>query len=177
MSLPEDLWQQVRQRANSACEYCGVTETDSAGPLTVDHFQPQAHGGTDDLSNLLYCCWRCNLYKADYWPAQPGDAVLCNPRAEPLAAHCLLLADATLYALSPTGQFTIERLRLNRPPLIAYRRRQQFHTEALRLLEQYREVVTALEHLQRQHALLLEERRVLLEEQRRLLKMLASREA
>ena len=42
MTLPEAIWQQVRQRAAGACEYCGVTETDSGDPLTVDHFQPQA---------------------------------------------------------------------------------------------------------------------------------------
>jgi hypothetical protein len=176
MTRVEDLWQQVRQRASGACEYCGVTETDSGGALTVDHFQPQARGGTDDLSNLLYCCWRCNLYKADYWPAKPGDAVLWNPRGQPVAANCLLLADATLHALTPTGRFTIERLRLNRPPLVEYRHRKQLQTGELRLLEQYREVVTALEHLQRQHSLLLEEQRALLEEQRGLLKLLVSRQ-
>jgi hypothetical protein len=177
MTLPQSLWQQVGHRAGGACEYCGVTETDSAGPLTVDHFHPQSCGGKDDLDNLLYCCWRCNLYKADYWPAQPGDAVLWNPRKEPLALHCLLLADATLHALTPTGRFTIERLRLNRPPLVEYRRRKLVQTNELRLLEQYREVVTALGHLQHQHGLLLEEHRALLEEQRNLLKLLTTREA
>jgi hypothetical protein len=176
MTLPDALWQQVRQRADGACEYCGVTEIDSAGPLTVDHFQPQARGGTDDLSNLLYCCWRCNLYKVDYWPAQPSDPVLWNPRSEPIAAHCLLLADATLHPLTPTGRFTIGRLRLNRLPLVEYRRRKLLQAGELRLLQQYREVVAALEHLQRQHALLLEMHRALLEEQRGLLKLLAQRE-
>jgi hypothetical protein len=176
MTVPEALWQQVRQRAGGACEYCGVRETDSAGPLTVDHFQPQARGGPDALSNLLYCCWRCNLYKADYWPAQPGDPVLWNPRDEPLAAHCLLLADATLHPLTPTGRLTIERLRLNRPLLVEYRRRQQLQSSELRLLEQYREILTALDHLQRQHALLLEEHRALLAKQRGLLRLLLPRE-
>jgi hypothetical protein len=176
MTLSEALWQQVRQRAAGACEYCRVTETDSGGPLTVDHFHPQARGGTDDPGNLLYCCWRCNLYKADFWPAQPGDPVLWDPRGEPITAHCLLLADATLHALTPTGRFTIERLRLNRPPLVEYRRRKQLLAGELRLLEQYREVVTALEHLQRQHVLLLEEHRALLEEQRGLLKLLVPRQ-
>jgi len=87
-----------------------------------------------------------------------------------------LLADATLHALTLTGRFTIERLRLNRPPLVAFRRRQQLQEGELRLLEQYREVVTALEHLQRQHALLLQEHRALLEEQRGLLRLLVPRE-
>ncbi len=30
----------VRQRAHFACEFCGVTETDVGGELTIDHFQP-----------------------------------------------------------------------------------------------------------------------------------------
>jgi HNH endonuclease len=43
----------------------GVTGNDSGGRLTVDHFQPQTHGGADNAGNLLYCCYRCNLYKSD----------------------------------------------------------------------------------------------------------------
>ena len=50
--------ERVRLRANFACEYCGVTETDTGGLLTVDHYQPRAHGGSDDLGNLVYCCHR-----------------------------------------------------------------------------------------------------------------------
>ncbi len=87
MTIPPELREQVRSGARFACEYCGVTETDTAGQLTVDHFQPRAHGGSDELSNLLYCCPRCNLYKADYWPAQPSDSKLWNPREESVAAH------------------------------------------------------------------------------------------
>lgn len=56
----------VRERANFACEYCGVSKIDSGGELTLDHFQPKAHSSGDDLANLLYCCIRCNQYKADY---------------------------------------------------------------------------------------------------------------
>ncbi|HYT94654.1 MAG TPA: hypothetical protein VEL76_38415 [Gemmataceae bacterium] len=99
-----------------------------------------------------------------------------NPRKEPAATHYLLLADATLHALTPVGAFTLQRLRLNRLPLVAYRRHKQMQADELRLLEQYREVVTALEHLQRQHTLLLQEHRALLEEQRTLVRSLLPRE-
>jgi hypothetical protein len=34
-----------------------------------------------------------------------------------------------------TGRFTIDRLRLNRPPLVEYRRRRQLQADSLRLLE------------------------------------------
>ena len=79
MTLPPELVEQVRRRANFACEYCGVTETDAGSLLTVDHFQPRSRDGTDDLSNLVYCCPRCNLHKADYWPQKPGDFDAVEP--------------------------------------------------------------------------------------------------
>jgi 5-methylcytosine-specific restriction endonuclease McrA len=66
MSISEPVRFQVRQRANFSCEFCGVTETDAGGELTIDHFHPQARGGADDLDTLFYCCQRGNQYKADY---------------------------------------------------------------------------------------------------------------
>jgi HNH endonuclease len=172
MTVSADLWEQVRRRADFACEYCGVTETDVGGQLTVDHFRPQARGGADDLGNLLYCCHRCNLYKADYWPMQSADRVLWNPRQELVGTHMLLLADGMLHPITPTGTFTLRRLRLNRPPLAAHRLRRQSQTEEIRLLARYREIVSVLEQLHRQQAALLEEHRALLEVQRTLLRTL-----
>ena len=58
MSLSHAARNRVRQRANYACEYCGVSEVDSGGMLTIDHFQPKSKGGTDALRNLVYCCNR-----------------------------------------------------------------------------------------------------------------------
>ena len=79
MSISTDVRWAVRQRAHFACEFCGVTETDTGGELTIDHFQPHTKGGTDAPENLLYCCHRCNQYKADYWPIQVGAAApLCG---------------------------------------------------------------------------------------------------
>lgn len=172
MSIDETIRFQVRQRANFSCEFCGVTETDAGGELTLDHFCPQSKGGTDDLDNLLYCCQRCNQYKADYWPTQVNEPPLWNPRHEAFASHFLTLADATLYPITPTGAFTLRRLRLNRSPLIAHRLRKRHQSEEQRLLERYRDLVTALEQLQEQHASLLEEQRTLLEEQQTLLQLL-----
>lgn len=39
----------IRQRANFRCEFCGVTETDVGGELTIDHFKPLKSGGADLL--------------------------------------------------------------------------------------------------------------------------------
>jgi hypothetical protein len=173
MALPADVVAQVRQRANFACEYCGASETDTAGELTVDHYQPRACGGPDDLGNLLYCCYRCNLYKADYWPAQPGDPVLWNPRQEPLETHLLLLADGRLHPVTGTGQFTLRRLRLNRPALVAHRLRRWSQGEVAKVLKEYQELLTALRQMHDRLAAALEEHRALLQQQRALMRHLA----
>ncbi|MCY2986445.1 MAG: HNH endonuclease signature motif containing protein [Planctomycetota bacterium] len=172
MTLDTQVRDQVRHRAGFACEYCGVTETDTGGELTVDHFRPRAHDGVDHVDNLVYCCPRCNQYKADYWPTNLGAPALWNPRREPLDAHFLALADGKFYPLTSTGTFTLQRLRLNRPPLVAYRRRRQGLAEESRFLAQYRDIVALLEQLQSQYAALLEEYRDLLQNQRRLLRLL-----
>lgn len=68
MTLSASLREQVRNRAEAACEFCGVSEINTGGQLTIDHFHPQSKGGQDSLENLIYCCVRCNQYKQNYWP-------------------------------------------------------------------------------------------------------------
>ena len=164
--------ERVRQRANVACEFCGMSETDTGGQLTIDHFRPRGKGGDDSLDNLLYCCIRCNQYKLDYWPEGPDDPPLWNPRREPDSQHFLALDDGTLYPLTPTGAFTLRRLRLNRPPLVAHRLRQHQEAEVTRLLTRYRDLVGVIEQLLTQQTILMEEQQELLEEQRRLMQLL-----
>ncbi|NBC05683.1 MAG: hypothetical protein GVY26_00640 [Bacteroidetes bacterium] len=55
----------MRKRAAFRCEFCGVSEKDTGGQLSIDHYQPKSKGGSDNFSNLIYCCARCNLYKSD----------------------------------------------------------------------------------------------------------------
>jgi hypothetical protein len=55
MSISESAREFVRQRAQFACEYCGIREVDVGGQLTIDHFRPRASEGDDSLENLVYC--------------------------------------------------------------------------------------------------------------------------
>ena len=87
-----------------------------------------------------------------------------------------MISDGTLHPLTPTGVFTLKRLRLNRPPLVAYRLRKQQRAEETRLLTRYRDTVQLLEQLHTQLAVLVEEQRNLLEEQQELLRLLLTRE-
>lgn len=172
MSVAPAIREQVRQRARFACEFCGVTETDTGGLLTVDHFRPQGKGGTEDLANLAYCCVRCNQYKQDYWPPSQSEPVLWNPRETPSSRHFVELETGHLHPLTAVGAFTLRWLRLNRPPLVAWRLHKRRRAEEVRLLEEYRDLVQLLAQLHRQQAILLEDQRELLAEQDVLLRLL-----
>lgn len=177
MSITAETRLAVRERAAFACEYCGVTETDSGAELTVDHYYPQSLGGNDDQDNLLYSCSRCNQYKSDYWPESEDESPLWNPRHDARNIHFLLLADGRLHPLTPIGQFTIQRLRLNRSPLVAHRLQKIRQEEERRLLEQHQEALSVSLQLHRQRQRLLAEQQNLLEEQRSLIQLLLDRMA
>lgn len=170
MSIDRQIRELVRQRAGFACEFCGITETDAGGELTIDHYHPSAKGGSDDPSNLVYCCSRCNVYKLDYFPSGQNDPTLWNPRLEPFSDHFIELDNGMLHALTTVGEFTLTRIRLNRLPLVKYRQQKRQNQENLRNLERYKELVLLLEHLNNQLAELTQEQQRLLEEQQRLLK-------
>ncbi len=172
MSISSEIREQVRRRANCACEFCGVSETDVGGQLTIDHFHPQSKGGEDSLENLLYSCIRCNQYKQDYWPIRTDDLSLWNPRQELASLHFLELDDGKLLPLTLRGEFTIKRLRLNRSPLVAYRLSKRRKSEEIRLLRQYKDLVQLLGQLNEQLVTLVEEQQQLLEEQRELIRFL-----
>lgn len=160
----------VRQRAKMACEYCGVREADAGGQLTIDHFQPQTKGGSDQLDNLLYCCIRCNQYKGNYWPSKPKQLSLWNPLNESFSKHFLELHDATLHPLTPTAIFTLQHLHLNRPALIAFRKNRRETSEQAKLLMNYRELVEVMTRLAVQQSDVIEEQKRILQEQQQLLR-------
>lgn len=132
----------VRRLYRYTCGYCGVTEIDTGSEMTVDHFMPRAVGGSDDLDNLIYACWKCNQFKHDFWP-NPDDLThqrrILHPLLDDLGIH-LRANEQTgqLEALTETGRFHISTLRLNRPQLVKSRlsrQLQQMIQEKQRLLE------------------------------------------
>jgi HNH endonuclease len=141
----------LRRRFDFRCGYCGVSEMDAGAELTVDHFQPRSHGGSDGASNWVYSCFSCNNHKSDIWAPDSPQRIL-HPLDDHLAEHLTLQLDGTLIGHTETGQFHIQQLQLNRPPLIAHRRERQRRAvlrqtldEALRRQEELRRRVEALE--------------------------------
>ena len=113
----------VRSRYVMRCGYCGVTETQTGATLTFDHFQPRDAGGTDDAGNLVYACHACNEYKGAYWSVD-ADTRLLHPLDDDLTLHLHEDSDGKLIGDTPLGTVYIERLRLNRAPLVAHRAEQ-----------------------------------------------------
>ncbi len=115
----------VRAAYDGRCGYCTAHESETGTELEIDHFQPRSAGGGDDLDNLVYCCTACNRLKGDFWPAtDPLTTIrrLLHPKRDSLTAHLREEPDGRIVALTATGSFHIDRLRLNRPPLLALRR-------------------------------------------------------
>jgi hypothetical protein len=108
------------------CGYCGVSETQSGGELTIDHFIPVSAAGDDSDDNLVYACFRCNLYKGDFVASVSPQTLglrLLHPLRDDLAAHIREEEQtAWLEPLTTRGRLHIEILRLNRPELIAHRK-------------------------------------------------------
>lgn len=118
----------VRHRYDRRCGYCTVRETEVGNELEIDHFQPRSAGGGDDLDNLVYCCTACNRLKGDSWSDADPLATprrLLHPTRDDLTRHLREESDSRLTALTAVGAFHIERLRLNRSPLLALRRARQ----------------------------------------------------
>jgi hypothetical protein len=134
--------EEVRQRYHRRCGYCGVSETEAGGELTVDHFRPVSAGGDDREENLVYACFRCNLYKGDFYPdavdIQHGRRIL-HPLLDPVSLHVRANEQTGhLEALTPAGSFYIFLLRLNRPQLVERhlaQRLRQLLSEAFQLLQ------------------------------------------
>jgi 5-methylcytosine-specific restriction endonuclease McrA len=80
----------VRECYAFCCGYCGVSEVDVGGELTVDYFCPVSAGGDDSDGHLVYACVRCNQYKGALHP-EMIDVVnewrLLHPLGADLAAH------------------------------------------------------------------------------------------
>lgn len=47
-------------RDGCACAWCGAKVEDESTKLTLDHVIPHCDGGSNDASNLVTCCKRCN---------------------------------------------------------------------------------------------------------------------
>jgi hypothetical protein len=107
----------------------------------------------------------------NYWPENPTDSSLWNPRHEPALKHFLELPDGTLRPLTETGAFTLRCLRLNRQPLIDHRLQKRQNAENVRLLTRQRDIIRLNQQAFARQAELIEEQRKRIEEQQRIIQL------
>ncbi len=137
----------LRRRYQFRCGYCDTSEVDVGAELEVDHYHPRSKGGSDNFSNLVYCCPACNRFKGNYWNPSSPRRVL-HPHRDNHSEHFREGEDGLLIPLTETGRFhidlffrmavlakkyKIERIQLNRPQLVGQRLRKTREAEAERM--------------------------------------------
>jgi CRISPR/Cas system Type II protein with McrA/HNH and RuvC-like nuclease domain len=69
----------IYKRDGHECVYCGSSKN-----LTLDHVIPKSRGGTNDWTNLVTSCFKCNLKKANRTPEEARMVMLKKPYAPTL---------------------------------------------------------------------------------------------
>jgi Restriction endonuclease len=63
IALTKKIRFEVFKRDKFTCNYCGRKAPDVV--LQVDHIEPVAKGGENDIANLITSCYECNIGKSD----------------------------------------------------------------------------------------------------------------
>lgn len=146
-----DYIEDLRRDFYNSCAYCTVMEREAGGVgLTIDHYIPRSVPAGKCLAhsyaNLILACADCNRFKSDYYPndTQRERGLFVIRPDEMVPNDHLEIDDDDLPMLqgkTPTGEFNIEKLDLNRPGLKKLRRNRlrldgyrQFVQEGIRAL-------------------------------------------
>jgi hypothetical protein len=116
--LSQELRREVADRAQHICEYCLISEQDTAFGCSVDHIISIKHGGSSSVENLAYACVFCNRYKGSdigsiLWDTQEFLRFF-NPRKDHWGDH-FQLNQAIIYPLTGIGSVTLQILGMNDP--------------------------------------------------------------
>lgn len=109
----------VRQRAESRCEYCRLSESATPFiPFHAEHIIARQHFADDSLDNLALACDRCNAYKgpnlSSIDPVSISIVALFHPRQDNWDEHFKNLRGMVLVK-TPKGRATVKLLNMNAP--------------------------------------------------------------
>ncbi|MGB1287748.1 MAG: HNH endonuclease [Aggregatilineales bacterium] len=94
MTISKSKRQIVIQRSGHCCEYCQMASMSGLSPFHVDHIIPLKHGGSDDLENLCFACYKCNAHKSHdltgFDPLTGEVTILYHPRTQIWSEHFAL---------------------------------------------------------------------------------------
>lgn len=124
--ISTEVRREVRDRAGGKCEYCHKPEGFSLYSHHVDHIIAPMHGGTNEMLNLAWACFQCNVAKgsniASYDDLTLLLTPLFHPRKESWTDH-FAWNHALITAKSPIGRVTVRILRLNDEDELIFRER------------------------------------------------------
>jgi hypothetical protein len=121
----------VREDFAECCAYCLFHEILAGGEsnFQLDHFRPKSlvlfAKLMDDFYNLYYACSVCNRYKSVSWPPPELEALgygFVDFCAEDFSTHFQEELDGSWSPLTLRAEYTMARIRLNRPHLLEIRR-------------------------------------------------------
>ncbi|PAE08250.1 TIGR02646 family protein [Terribacillus saccharophilus] len=108
----------LREETYGKCAYC-ESKIEHISYAHIEHILPKTIFPelTYEWNNLTFCCERCNKLKGDYYN---NDMKLVNPYEDDLDSIFLFLGPTIVYK-DIQGQFTIDKLQLNRMQLVEKR--------------------------------------------------------
>jgi len=108
---------QLRKDFEGRCAFCLWHDQDHDNGFEIDHFLPQARGGSHAYQNLRYVCEKCNRAKGDH-PNESERAAgvrVLDPCAEwDYVDHLDEQPDLTLHATTTLGRNQISLFGLDR---------------------------------------------------------------
>ena len=119
----------LRRDFTFRCAYCERTEAYLGGgeAFEVDHFHPQSKFPElrTTYENLYYACGRCNRHKSETWPSADqlaSGTQFADPcTGDPYATHLKERADGSLDAITRSGEYTNDHIRLSREEVRRWR--------------------------------------------------------
>ncbi len=125
--IPNELRQQVIERAKSCCEYCYSQSRFAMQSFSIEHILPTSKGGLSVENNLALSCQGCNNHK--YNKTEGSDRInnqiasLFHPRQHTWTDHFVWNEDYSLViGITAIGRATVDTLQLNRDGLVNLRK-------------------------------------------------------
>jgi 5-methylcytosine-specific restriction endonuclease McrA len=79
----------IYKRDGHECVYCG-----SKKQLTIDHVMPKSRGGKNEWTNLVACCFKCNLKKSNRTPEEAKMTMKHSPYVPQITVDNVILTKA-----------------------------------------------------------------------------------
>ncbi|NOQ22596.1 MAG: hypothetical protein GQ565_08110 [Candidatus Aegiribacteria sp.] len=144
VSRYSDYRDEIQEDCGNRCVYCDIKHAEIGYEgMHLDHFRPQKHfpGLTDNPTNLVLACPKCNSFKSYKWPAfkrinacsHEGKTGFIDPFEESRKEYFAVSTDGSLLPLMDPAEYLIILMKLNRTARIQVRRNRIIRHEMKKL--------------------------------------------